>query len=241
MEAENTRTSSQPIDGRRACASSPDRQRDPDRPAGSILPAHGVAGDHDPARGLARRGYRRTRPADPLVYDHLRKLARSYTRREQGNVRQEATALVHDAFVRLVNARAVDWRDRVHFFAVAARIMRRTLVDVARARAAAKRGGAVQRSDHSRWSTSTRCRPNAANAPTNCACSTTHFALAVLDPRLSGRRAATRRRRSPWLSIAGGVSRLRAGRCQLATSSARRGTSPRGAARTPGQAPPVCS
>src|SRR3954468_10317548 len=85
----------------------------------------------------------------PLVYDHLRRLARSYVRREQSDSRLDATALVHEAYVKLVDARSVDWQDRAHFFAVSARIMRRILVDAARARAATKRGGAMQRVDHS--------------------------------------------------------------------------------------------
>jgi len=83
----------------------------------------------------------------PLVYDHLRKLARAYVRKEGAGDRVDATSLVHDAFVRLVDARAVDWQDRAHFFAVSARIMRRILVDAARARAAAKRGGGMNRID----------------------------------------------------------------------------------------------
>jgi RNA polymerase sigma factor (TIGR02999 family) len=85
----------------------------------------------------------------PLVYDHLRRLARSYVRREQSDSRLDATALVHEAYVKLVDARAVDWQDRAHFFAVSARIMRRILVDAARTRLAAKRGGDLQRVDHS--------------------------------------------------------------------------------------------
>jgi RNA polymerase sigma factor (TIGR02999 family) len=85
----------------------------------------------------------------PLVYGHLRQLAQSYVRKERGITRFDATALVHDAYVKLVDAQAVDWQDRAHFFAVSARIMRRILVDAARARAAAKRGGDLQQIDHS--------------------------------------------------------------------------------------------
>jgi RNA polymerase sigma-70 factor, ECF subfamily len=85
----------------------------------------------------------------PLVYDHLRVLGRQYARREHQGARVDATSLVHDAFVRLVDARRVDWQDRAHFFAVAARIMRRTLVDAARTRRATKRGGRLQRVEHS--------------------------------------------------------------------------------------------
>jgi RNA polymerase sigma factor (TIGR02999 family) len=84
----------------------------------------------------------------PLVYSHLRAQARRCMRNEHG-VTLESTALVHEAYLRLVNARAVDWHDRVHFFALSARIMRRILIDAARARAAAKRGGAAVRADHS--------------------------------------------------------------------------------------------
>src|SRR4051812_19183069 len=85
----------------------------------------------------------------PLVYDHLRTLGRRYARREAPAGRFDATSLVHDAYMRLVDARRVDWQDRAHFFAVAARIMRRILVDAARARRSTKRGGGLQRVDHS--------------------------------------------------------------------------------------------
>ncbi len=68
----------------------------------------------------------------PLVYDHLRKLGRQYVRKERAGTRGDATSLVHEAFVRLVDARTVDWHDRAHFLAVSATIMRRILVDAAR-------------------------------------------------------------------------------------------------------------
>jgi len=83
----------------------------------------------------------------PLVYDHLRKLGRQYVRKERAGARADATSLVHEAYVRLVDARTVDWQDRAHFFAVSSTIMRRILVDAARARASAKRGGDLQRVD----------------------------------------------------------------------------------------------
>jgi RNA polymerase sigma factor (TIGR02999 family) len=83
----------------------------------------------------------------PMVYDQLRQLGRKYARREHGNHRAEASSLVHDAYLRLVDAQAVDWKDRAHFFAVSARIMRRLLVDSARARQSLKRGGEFQRFD----------------------------------------------------------------------------------------------
>jgi RNA polymerase sigma factor (TIGR02999 family) len=81
----------------------------------------------------------------PLVYDHLRRLGRQYVRKERAGARGDATSLVHEAYVRLVDARTVDWQDRAHFFAVSSTIMRRILVDAARARASAKRGGDRQR------------------------------------------------------------------------------------------------
>jgi RNA polymerase sigma factor (TIGR02999 family) len=81
----------------------------------------------------------------PLVYDHLRKLGRQYVRKERAGARADATSLVHEAYMRLVDVRTVDWQDRAHFFAVSSMIMRRILVDAARARASAKRGGELQR------------------------------------------------------------------------------------------------
>jgi RNA polymerase sigma factor (TIGR02999 family) len=77
----------------------------------------------------------------PLVYDHLRRMAGRYVVRERVDRQLNATALVHEAYLKLTDAASVDWQDRAHFFAIAARIMRRILVDAARARAAAKRGG----------------------------------------------------------------------------------------------------
>ena len=81
----------------------------------------------------------------PLVYDHLRRLGRQYARKERAAGRGDATSLVHEAYLRLVDARTVDWQDRGHFFAVSSTIMRRILVDAARARASTKRGGHLQR------------------------------------------------------------------------------------------------
>jgi len=85
----------------------------------------------------------------PLVYAELHRLASRYMRREHPAHTLQATALLNEAFVRLVDARTVDWQDRAHFFAVAARIMRRILVDGARARASWKRGGRAEHVDHS--------------------------------------------------------------------------------------------
>ena len=85
----------------------------------------------------------------PLVYAQLRAQARRYMRGEHSGVTLQSTALVHEAYLRLINAQDVDWHDRVHFFALSAQIMRRILVDAARARSAAKRGGGAVRAEHS--------------------------------------------------------------------------------------------
>lgn len=85
----------------------------------------------------------------PVVYDELHRLARNYMRKEHPRHTLQATALVNEAFLRLVDAREVDWQDRAHFFAVSARTMRRVLVDAARTKASLKRGGRVQRVEHS--------------------------------------------------------------------------------------------
>jgi RNA polymerase sigma factor (TIGR02999 family) len=79
-----------------------------------------------------------------LVYDELRRMASSYMRRERGNHTLEATALVHEAWARLANGPNVDWQDRAHFFGIASHHMRQILVDHARRRRAAKRGGLQQ-------------------------------------------------------------------------------------------------
>ena len=80
----------------------------------------------------------------PLVYTHLRAQARRYMRQERSGATLQSTALVHEVYLRLINAQDVECRDRGHFFALAAQIMRRILVDAARAATAAKRGGALQ-------------------------------------------------------------------------------------------------
>ena len=85
----------------------------------------------------------------PLVYERLYRIARGYMRNERPGHTLQPTALVNEAFLRLVDARDLDWGDRAHFFAVCAQVMRRILVDAARSRAAAKRGGQVNRPEHS--------------------------------------------------------------------------------------------
>ncbi len=77
----------------------------------------------------------------PLVYEELRGLARAYLSRERGDHTLQPTALVHEAYLKLGGTSAADWKDRAHFYGVAARLMRQILVDHARAHNAAKRGG----------------------------------------------------------------------------------------------------
>jgi RNA polymerase sigma factor (TIGR02999 family) len=79
----------------------------------------------------------------PLVYSELRRLADCYLRRERQGHTLQSTALVHEAWLKLVDQRNVQWQNRAHFFGVAAQLIRRILVDYARNRYAAKRGGGV--------------------------------------------------------------------------------------------------
>jgi len=81
----------------------------------------------------------------PLVEAELRRLARIYMARERREHTLQATALVNEAFVRLVDAKGLRWQDRAHFLGISARLMRRVLVDHARARGHQKRGGGAQR------------------------------------------------------------------------------------------------
>jgi RNA polymerase sigma factor (TIGR02999 family) len=85
----------------------------------------------------------------PLVYGELRRMARRYMRSQRAGQTLQTTALVHEAYLHLIESKSAEWRDRARFFAVSAQIMRRILIDAARARAAQKRGGGVQRVDHS--------------------------------------------------------------------------------------------
>lgn len=81
----------------------------------------------------------------PMVYDELRRLARAYLRRERPDHTLQGTALVHEVYLRLIDQRSVKWQNRAHFFAMAAQMIRRILVDHARGQKAAKRGsGAVK-------------------------------------------------------------------------------------------------
>jgi RNA polymerase sigma factor (TIGR02999 family) len=107
------------------------------RPQGDPLPENNITqllkqwSDGD-ERALAR--------LTPLVYEELRQQAARYLRRERPGHTMQTTALINEAYLRLIDARDVRWQGRAHFFAIAANLMRRILVDHARQRNAAKRG-----------------------------------------------------------------------------------------------------
>ena len=77
----------------------------------------------------------------PHVHAELHRLAQRYMRKERAGVTLQATALVNEVYLRLVKAKDVSWQDRAHFFAIGAQLMRRVLVEAARARSSVKRGG----------------------------------------------------------------------------------------------------
>lgn len=81
----------------------------------------------------------------PLVYDELRSLAASYLRRERPDHTLQPTALVHEAWLKLIDQSQVNWQNRAHFFGIAAQVMRRVLVDHARRQTADKRGGEFEK------------------------------------------------------------------------------------------------
>jgi len=120
----------------------------------------------------------------PLVYVQLHRMARGYMRKERLGHTLQATALVNEAFLRLVDARDLDWKDRAHFFAVCARVMRRILVDAARSRAAIKRGGQADRVEHS-TAINLDQLPNPASEMSAqvCALDEALSALTRIDPR----------------------------------------------------------
>jgi RNA polymerase sigma factor (TIGR02999 family) len=80
----------------------------------------------------------------PIIYGELRRLARSYMRQERADHTLQSTAVVHEAFIRLIDQN-VEWKSRAHFFAIAANMMRRILVDHARAKLTSKRGAGMPR------------------------------------------------------------------------------------------------
>lgn len=121
----------------------------------------------------------------PLVYGELRRLAYKFMQQERRDHVLQATALVNEAYLRLVDIRAVDWQDRAHFMAVAAQTMRRVLVDAARARAAEKRGGNMERAAHGASGVDLDGipAPETDRAGEVCALDELLDALARLDPR----------------------------------------------------------
>jgi RNA polymerase sigma-70 factor, ECF subfamily len=81
----------------------------------------------------------------PLIYQELRRLAGGYMKNERVGHTLEATGLVHEAYMKLIDQTRVEWRNRAHFFGVAAQVMRRILVDYARGHQASKRGGSAEK------------------------------------------------------------------------------------------------
>jgi RNA polymerase sigma factor (TIGR02999 family) len=118
----------------------------------------------------------------PLVYARLRRLAWHYVRRERVGQTLQGTALVHELYLRLLDASDIEWQDRAHFYAVAANVMRRILVDAARTRSAAKRGGQAERVDPSTVDLEAIAAADD-RATDICALDDALTALAALDPR----------------------------------------------------------
>jgi RNA polymerase sigma factor (TIGR02999 family) len=116
----------------------------------------------------------------PLVYGELRRLARHYLRSERPDHTLQSTALVHEAFLRLIGQKNVRWRSRAHFFGIASQMMRRILVDHARRRAAAKRDAVV-----CRLSVAEGVVPVEDRAPDILSLDRALKALAALDPQQS--------------------------------------------------------
>jgi RNA polymerase sigma factor (TIGR02999 family) len=119
-----------------------------------------------------------------MVYPHLRAQAQHHMRREHSGITLQTTALVHEVYLRLVNAHDVDWQDRIHFFALSAQVMRRVLVDAARARHATKRGGEDGRVARAEAFDFDRLPSAASDAAASvCALDDALRSLAELDPR----------------------------------------------------------
>jgi RNA polymerase sigma factor (TIGR02999 family) len=118
----------------------------------------------------------------PLVYEELRQLARRHIRQERAGQSLQQTALVNEAYLRLVEVAGIDWQNRTHFFSVSSRVMRRVLVDAARSRAAQKRGGGVKRADSEIELDQLPAR-GSDRAAELCALDDALDALARMDPR----------------------------------------------------------
>jgi RNA polymerase sigma factor (TIGR02999 family) len=117
----------------------------------------------------------------PVVYEQLKRLAVGHMRREGPHHVLQTTALVHEAYLRLALGATVEWRDRIHFFAVSAQIMRRILVDVARERLATKRGGDAR--PVTGVDLDTLVDPRTERALEMCALNDALTRLAAMDPR----------------------------------------------------------
>jgi RNA polymerase sigma factor (TIGR02999 family) len=121
----------------------------------------------------------------PLLYGELKRLAYKFMQGERPEHTLQATALVNEAYLRLVDIKAIDWQDRAHFMSIAATTMRRVLVDAARARRADKRGGAVERLDRRAGGVDLDAMPapGSDRATEVCALDDALDGLARMDPR----------------------------------------------------------
>lgn len=117
----------------------------------------------------------------PLVYARLRRLAWHHLRRERAGLTLQGTELVHELYLRLVDASDIEWQDRAHFYAIASHVMRRILVDAARTRGAAKRGGQAERVDTTNLDLAEIAVADRATEV--CALDDALTTLAALDPR----------------------------------------------------------
>jgi len=120
----------------------------------------------------------------PLLYDELKRLARRFMQQERAGHTLQATALVNEAYLRLVDLTAIEWQDRAHFMAIAAQAMRRVLIDAARARAADKRGGGMIRVERATdIDLDGMALPGTTRALELCALDDALGALTRMDPR----------------------------------------------------------
>ena len=119
----------------------------------------------------------------PLVYARLRAQARRYIRGERSGLTLQSTALVHETYLRLIDAKVANWRDRLHFFALSSQLMRRILVDAARARTAMKRGGRAARVTHTSTMDLDRIAAADSGAASLCDLDDALKTLGQLDPR----------------------------------------------------------
>jgi RNA polymerase sigma factor (TIGR02999 family) len=119
----------------------------------------------------------------PLVYAQLRAQARRHMRGERAESTLQSTALVHETYLRLIDVKVTDWRDRAHFFALSAQLMRRILVDAARTRNAKKRGGPAARLHGTSTPDLDQLAAADSSAAALCALNDALDALSQLDPR----------------------------------------------------------